>query len=96
MVRVQERDSLPAGQCASEGRLGWAHQDLVQGHPARSGDHVGDRVRDVFSGEPLDVAPALLGSRPGGSAQVGMEFGVHRSGFDEADADVPLGQFLAE
>jgi hypothetical protein len=70
---------------------------LADGGVPGTGDHVGDAVGDVLGSEYLglfvegvDHLVADLGG------VVRAQFGRHATGLDEADAHVPLGEFLAQ
>src|SRR4051794_39943087 len=86
----------PTVQAGSALLLRGPHEQLVDGHVARSGDDELDRLRDVLGLESLDRAEALphplLDLRP----VVRGELGRDRAGLDQGDAHVPTGDLLAQ
>src|SRR5580704_7820639 len=86
-----------AGKRLRSDLVGGHDPQLADGGVAGAGDHVSDAVRDVLRGEDLgllvegvDHLVADLGF------VVRAQFGRDAAGLDEADAHVPLGEFLAQ
>lgn len=77
--------------------VGGHDPQLADGGVAGAGDHVGDAVGDVFGGEDLGL---LVEGVDHLVADLGLvvraQLGRDAAGLDEADAHVPLGDFLAQ
>jgi len=77
--------------------IGRHDPQLADRRPAGPSDHVSDTVRDVFGGEHLSLVVEgvdHLGTDVG--LVVRAQFGVDASWLDDADAHMPLGDFLPQ